>query len=278
MVSKVKYLLLIVISCLGCVWTLTGFIPYDMSLKSGLSPQVTLTSIQDSASIDSATNVDSLDKMLPYLDEMKSEADSQKELIFIYALVILLSTWFSEDLACIGAGILVANGFIPFWPATFSAILGILIGDLAFYLAGRILGTSVFEIAPFKWFIKKAAIDKTISWFNRKGPALLIISRFIPGSRVPVYLSAGILKTSFWRFLIYFGGTTLIWTPIFIWISKVAGNELFRLYDTYDDLAIWLIIPTILILWGLYKLLAPLFTVRGRRVLAHRLRRFFNSG
>lgn len=277
MISKLKYSVLVVISCCLGVWIFTGFIPHEFYKQPDFNTQDSVLTIQDSTVTDSTSNVDSLDKMLPYLDEMKSEADSQKELMLVYALVILLSTWFSEDLACIGAGILVANGFITIWPASFAAILGIFIGDLAFYLAGRILGTSVFEIAPFKWFIKKAAIDKTINWFNRKGPALLVMSRFIPGSRIPVYLSAGILKTSFWRFLLYFGGTTLIWTPIFVWISKVAGNEIFRLYDTYEDIAIWLLIPTILILWGLYKFITPLFTKSGRRIYMRRFRRFFHS-
>lgn len=273
--SRLKTPLLIIISCFLCLWTFTGFVPNEIHMDSEVIHQDSVFTIQDSTAIDSSSNADTLEKMLPYLDEMRSEADSKNELVLIYALVILLSTWFSEDLACIGAGILVVNGFIPFWPASFSAILGILIGDFAFYLAGRILGTSVLEVAPFKWIIKKPAIDKTIHWFNRKGPALLVISRFIPGSRMPVYLSAGILNTSFWRFLIYFGGTTLIWTPIFVWISKVAGNEIFRLYDTYDDIAIWLIVPTVLLVWGLYKLLAPLFTQSGRRAFYHRLRRLF---
>ncbi|WP_157939390.1 DedA family protein [Gracilimonas amylolytica] len=232
---------------------------------------------QDSLTSDSASNADSFDRMLPYLNEVKSEADSQQELILIYALVILLSTWFSEDFACIGAGLLVANGFIPFWQAAFAAILGIYIGDFAFYLSGRILGTRVFEIAPFKWLISKEAVDKSVKWFNQKGPVLLVASRFIPGSRIPIYLSAGILKTSFWKFLLYFGGTTLIWTPIFVWISRTAGDEIYKFYETYDDYAIWFVLPSILILWGLYKLITPLFTQRGRRILLNRWNRLFKS-
>lgn len=235
--------------------------------------QFTETTQQDSLS----TSSDSLDKLLPYLDQMKSEADSKNELILIYALVILLSTWFSEDLACIGAGILVANNFIGFWPASLAAISGIYIGDLAFYIGGRILGTSILEIAPFKWFIKKEAIEKTIGWFHQKGPVLLVVSRFIPGSRIPVYLSAGILKTSFLRFLLYFGGTTLIWTPVFVWISVIAGNEILRYYDSYEDYAILIFIIGGILLWGLFRLVIPLFTKRGRRIFKQRFNRIFRS-
>ncbi|MEX0845895.1 MAG: DedA family protein, partial [Balneolaceae bacterium] len=211
---------------------------------------------QDSARI----NSDSLEKLVPYIDEVK--ADSKNELYFLYFIAIIISTWFSEDLACIGAGIMAANGLIEFWPASFAAIIGIYIGDFMFYFAGRLLGTSILEIAPFKWFIKKENVKKTVEWFRQKGPVMLIASRFIPGSRIPVYLSAGILKTGFWRFMLYFGITTLLWTPVFVWISVIAGNEILSYYEAYDDYAIWILIAAILILWVLFRLINPLFTKR----------------
>ncbi|MDR9415561.1 MAG: VTT domain-containing protein, partial [Gracilimonas sp.] len=132
--------------------------------------------------------------------------------------------------------------------------------------AGRILGSSIFNIAPFKWFIKKENIESVESWFEHKGPIILVISRFIPGSRFPVYLSAGLLKTSFWKFCLYFGLTALLWTPLFVWISVFAGNEILTYYDKYDDYAIWIMIASILVLFIVFKYLLPLLTSRGRRI------------
>lgn len=227
------------------------------------------TAIQDSAKI----SKDSLEKFIPYLDDV--EADSKNELLILYMLTIILATLFSEDLACIGAGIMAANELIGFWPASIAAISGIFIFDFTLYFSGRFLGSSIFNIAPFKWVIHKDSIERSVEWFKHKGPIMLIASRFIPGSRIPIYVSAGILKTGFWRFLIYFGVTTIIWTPIFVWISVFAGNEILTYYEAYDDYALWIILGTILFLWALYRYITPLFTKRGRRILIQRIRNFF---
>ncbi len=217
---------------------------------------------------------DSLKNMVPYLNDVK--ADSKNELLFLYILAIILSSFMSEDLACIGAGIMVANGLLQFWPAAFGAIAGIYIGDFSLYFAGRLLGRSIFTVVPFKWFLTEKSVNASMRWFNAKGPYILFASRFIPGSRFPVYLTAGILKTPFWKFLIYFGLTVLLWTPLFVWISVFAGNEIFTFYEKYDDYAVIIAIIAIAILFLLYKLLIPLFTARGRRVLWGKIRKLFD--
>lgn len=223
----------------------------------------------------SATSVDSLEKVVPYLDEV--EAKSKNELLLIYMLMIAFSTFFSEDLAAIGAGLMVANGMIIFWPATIAVIAGIFMGDLSLYLAGRWLGKPVLKIAPLKWFISEESIEVSVKWFDIKGPYILFVSRFIPGSRMPVYLTAGILETGFWKFLLYFGGTVLLWTPIFVWLSVIAGNEILTIYETYDDYAVWIILGIVILFIGLYKILPLVLTTRGRRLLWKKIQQIFNK-
>lgn len=217
---------------------------------------------------------DTLNKIVPYLDDVST--DSETELFFIYILLIVLSTLMSEDLACIGAGLMVANGFIEFWPAALACIGGIFIGDFSLYAAGRWLGDSIFKIRPFSWFISENHVEQSMKWFETKGPVILVMSRFIPGSRFPVYLSAGLLNTKFWKFSLYFGLTVLIWTPIFVWISVFAGNEILAYYEKYDDYAIWILLVALILLFGIYKYLLPLLTTRGRRIVWAKIRRFIS--
>ncbi|WP_020403017.1 DedA family protein [Gracilimonas tropica] len=220
---------------------------------------------------------DSLEKLVPYLDDVKKRTASSKiPYSYIYIFVIALSSLISEDLACIGAGLMVAQGFLEFWPAVFGAVAGIFFGDFSLYFAGRILGTSIFNIAPFKWFLKKESVLSAEKWFESKGPVILVASRFIPGSRFPVYLSAGLLKTGFWKFCLYFGVTVLIWTPIFVWLSVFAGNEILNYYDKYDDYAIWIMIAAVFVLFILYKYMLPLLTQRGRKIAWEKIQGWFN--
>ncbi|MEX2477487.1 MAG: DedA family protein [Gracilimonas sp.] len=229
----------------------------------------TLTQPTDTSSIDD----DSLQKLVPYLDEV--EADSKNELVAIYMLLIAFSTFFSEDLAAIGAGLMAANGLIAFWPAAIAVIIGIFIGDFSLYFAGRWIGKPILKLPPFKWMIKEETLDSSVKWFKVKGSYILFASRFIPGSRMPVYISAGILDVGFWTFLLYFGGTVVIWTPIFVWLSMIMGNELLAFYESYDQYAIWIILAAIPLLYAIYKITPLLITTAGRRLLWKKLRKLF---
>ncbi|WP_428236936.1 DedA family protein [Gracilimonas sp.] len=199
---------------------------------------------------------DSLQKLVPYLDDV--EADSKNELLVLYMLAIILATFMSEDLACIGAGLMAAQGLIDFWPAAIAATAGIYIGDFTLYFAGRLMGNGIFNIPPFKWIVKKENVYSAEAWFEKKGPVILVLSRFIPGSRFPVYLSAGILKTGFWTFLLYFGLTALLWTPTFVWLSVFAGNELLLFYEAYEEYAVWAALVVFIFILVLLKYLVPL--------------------
>lgn len=227
------------------------------------------TFIQDTTGI----SKDSLDELVPYLDEV--EADSPEERIGIYSLAIGLSSLFSEDLAVIGGGIMTANALLPFWYAVLGAVMGILFGDFSLYLLGRYLGKPILKYPPFKWFLSEESIQSSSAWFNTKGPYILILSRFIPGSRMPVYISAGMLEVPFWKFALYFGGTVLIWTPVFLWLSMKAGEEILYIYESYDQFAIPIILIIVVLFWGLYKLLPLLFTASGRRHLWDKIRKLF---
>jgi membrane protein DedA with SNARE-associated domain len=198
---------------------------------------------------------DSLQKLVPYLDDVK--ADSENELIVLYMLLIILATFMSEDLACIGAGLMAAQGLIDFWPAAIAATAGIYVGDFTLYFAGRWMGNTVFSLPPFKWMVKKENVYRAEAWFQKKGPVILVLSRFIPGSRLPVYLSAGILKTGFWTFLLYFGLTVLLWTPTFVWLSVFAGNELLLFYEAYEEYTVWAALVIFIFILVLLKYLVP---------------------
>lgn len=183
----------------------------------------------------------------------------------------------SEDLACIGAGLMVAQGLLEFWPAAAAALTGIFVGDYGLYFAGRILGDSVFRTKPLSWIISEDTLESSTKWFENKGPIIMVISRFVPGSRLPVYLSAGMLKTGFWTFTLYFGVTAALWTPIFVWLSVIAGHEILAYYDHYDQYAIWVMLAVVVVLYLMYKYLLPLFTVRGRRIAWQKIKQLLGK-
>ncbi|NGP87978.1 alpha/beta fold hydrolase [Fodinibius halophilus] len=193
--------------------------------------------------------------------------------LLIIMLIIVLATFVSEDLTCIGAGLLAARGLIGFWPATIACFIGIFLGDMGLYFVGRFMGRAAVRRAPFKWMISERDLDKSADWFKVRGPAIIIASRFLPGSRLPTYFSAGVIGAGFWMFSGYFLLAATIWTPMLVGISKLLGNELIRYFSLYHNYAIWVLLGTIFFLIMLVKVILPAFSYKGRRLLVSRYRR-----
>lgn len=193
--------------------------------------------------------------------------------LLIIMLIIMLGTFVSEDLTCIGAGLLAARGLIGFWPATAACFIGIFVGDIGLYMAGRVLGRPAVRRAPFKWFISEKDLTKSAHWFEARGPTIIIASRFLPGSRLPTYFSAGVIGASFLMFTVYFLLAAIIWTPMLVGISKLLGNELLRYFAIYHEYAIWVFLGAVIFLIMLVKMILPIFSYRGRRFLVSRYQR-----
>lgn len=196
--------------------------------------------------------------------------------LFVLFILIVAATLVSEDLACIGAGLLVARGTLTFAAGFSAAFFGIVIGDVLLYALGRGLGRSIVRRAPFRWFLPEEKLLRGSAWFKRSGIRVIFASRFVPGSRLPTYVAAGILRAPFWSFLFYFLLASLLWTPIVVGLSSVLGNEILRYYDTFEAFAIWVLLGLIASIYAFVHIVVPAFSHAGRRRLISRWRRITN--
>ncbi|PWN07602.1 VTT domain-containing protein [Rhodohalobacter mucosus] len=200
-----------------------------------------------------------------------AELSGQALLLLILFLIII--SLVSEDSACIAAGLLFATGLIGFQHALIGGVTGIISADLLIYASGRYLGYPVLQIAPFKWFIRKQDIMRARDLFQARGAEILIATRFVPGTRLPVYLAAGILKTDFWPFLAYFLASLAVWAPLLIWVTSLIGQPMLTYIELYQEYALLVILAASILLYGFIKYILPLGTVKGRRQAFEKWRR-----
>ena len=112
---------------------------------------------------------------------------------FAKAAGFFLGTFILEDVAAVGAGLLLATGDIS-WPAAFIAcFLGIWMGDAGLYALARYAGRGWFERSSLRRFASK--VSNSERWFAERGTPILIFSRVLPGARLPTYLAAGDRKS-----------------------------------------------------------------------------------
>ncbi len=150
---------------------------------------------------------------------------------FWKAAGFFLATFILEDVAAIGAGLLLASGQIS-WPAAFlSCFLGIWLGDLGLYAIARIGGRRWFEQSRFAKYASK--VSRSEHWFGRHGTPILIFSRLMPGARLPTYLAAGFLRVTLPRFLAVTGAASLVWTFAVLRLTEVFGSKVLDWLNTY---------------------------------------------
>lgn len=188
-------------------------------------------------------------------------------------LALALATLVSEDAACIGGGLLVAAGVAPFWPVTIACLLGIYFGDAALWWLGRHLGTPALSRAPLKWFVNEKGLRGAQAWFERRGAAAILISRFVPGTRFPTYVSAGALGTPFWRFSGWFLLAAVLWTPALVALAAWFGEAMWRFFARFSEYALPALIASAAVVYVAVHFVLPLTNFRGRRLLLGRWRR-----
>jgi pimeloyl-ACP methyl ester carboxylesterase/membrane protein DedA with SNARE-associated domain len=136
-------------------------------------------------------------------------------------LALALATLISEDLACITAGLLVSDGRAGFLLVTLACLVGIFAGDMMLFLLGKFAGRRALRWAPVRWVVSPERLEKSAKWLERNGAAVIFTSRFIPGTRLPTYLAAGLLHRKTLRFTLYFLVSAAVWTPLLV--GSAAG-------------------------------------------------------
>ncbi|MBO6575846.1 MAG: alpha/beta fold hydrolase [Rhodothermales bacterium] len=187
--------------------------------------------------------------------------------LFVLMSLVAVATLGSEDLATIGAGLMAARGTLTFLQAFLAALAGIVIGDVGLYALGRWAGRPLISRRPFRWFVSEERLRVGEKWFDERGIRAVLVSRFIPGTRLPTYLAAGVLKAPFGRFLGYFLLAALLWTPALVALSMWLGQGVLQYYERFEAYALWVLFGLVVTLIVATRLIPLMATHEGRRRL-----------
>ncbi len=190
---------------------------------------------------------------------------------FAKAAGFFLATFVLEDVAAVGAGLLLATGGIS-WPAAFTAcFLGIWMGDAGLYALARYAGRGWFERSSLRRFTAKVAESER--WFAERGTPVLIFSRLVPGARLPTYLAAGFLRVPLPRFLLITGVASCVWTVVILFLVQTFGERLANWLGTYKHAGL-LLLGAGVALFAMLQLLRRVFIKFNSRRFITRLSRW----
>jgi len=164
-----------------------------------------------------------------------------------YFFSIFIGTFFLEDVALALALGLVADGKMMLFPAFLACFLGISIGDLALYCLGFFAGKLGLEnrFKSLKRFRTRLVNEKQSDFLTYS----VVISRFIPGTRLPTYLVSGLLRFPLWRFIFLTVMTVFGW----VGLAFMVGHSLKSVLMDH----LWLTVVLALLFLRVVKFLVP---------------------
>ena len=175
----------------------------------------------------------------------------------VLALSIFVATFIYEDGATLLAATLSASGRLDPWIGLLAATLGIWVGDLGLYGLGTIFGRRTAQPRWLQKYLRPESLAKAQGWFARNGLLALVMSRAIPGSRLPLYLAAGALRLP----VRLFAKTTAVCSAI--WVSAIFAIWRFSPKTSSGDQKLLPWVLTALVLFAPWLLSKSLRSLGG---------------
>jgi|GEM_PF-37825 len=180
-------------------------------------------------------------------------------------IAIALATFVSEDYTCISVGLLINHGHTDLFLGVLACFLGIFIGDIILFAIGRIAGQRVLGWGPIKKWAPTETVDEIAQWYDRHGFIAVFASRFMPGTRFPLYVTAGVVGSKAHKFIIWAAISDIIYTPIVVILVAVFGDQLAEPLTAFFGQGWIALLVAAALLFLVLRLLIYMLTTDGRR-------------
>lgn len=134
-------------------------------------------------------------------------------LLLIQGAVISIAP---EEVVIVALGLLWGQGKITFIEAVIVILLGILPANILLVLFGEKFA---------KRFEKKRAVQVASNYLRRYGAMVIVLTRFTPVVKGPVYFSVGALRFGLSRFLVTDLLAACVQVPLLLLLGKTIGEN-----------------------------------------------------
>ncbi|MCG4271864.1 DedA family protein [Acetobacter senegalensis] len=140
----------------------------------------------------------------------------------VQVLIVILATFILEDAATVLTAIQVKLNALGPFEALIALYVGIVLGDVGLYGMGYLAA----RWPPARRWVNTPERDMQRQWLTQKLFKVVFISRFIPGTRLPLYTACGFFNAGLRTFTLATLAATLIWTSALFALSLHIGGYL----------------------------------------------------
>jgi membrane protein DedA with SNARE-associated domain len=123
------------------------------------------------------------------------------------------------------AAILASQGELELVPVIVAGAAGAIAGDSAVYWIARSSHQGPVK-HRLEQLMQNERIQKGVGFIEKRGPIAIVLGRFVPGVRLAVNFTLGVVRMPYRRFLVWssIGGT--LWATFTVLLAYYVGNAL----------------------------------------------------
>lgn len=147
-----------------------------------------------------------------------------------------------EEGPIIAAGVLAHAKVVRWWIALPLCLVGVLAGDIVLYWVGHHWGERVLGWRAVRRVLSRHREEQLKHAYRRHGVKIVFAARHVVGLRAAVFLTAGISRVPFGRFLAVDAAAALIGVPAGFGIAFLFTDQVERLLADVHRIERWLVL------------------------------------
>jgi len=154
----------------------------------------------------------------------------------------------------VASGALIAVGRVDFLTLVIVTTAGSTLGFMTMYKIGDWIGDHILEAGKIK-FIPVENVRRVEEWFRRYGYAVIVVNRFLAGTRAVVSFFAGLSELSLWKTTVLSFVSALIWNSLLLFAGKALGDNwsvIIVYLEAYSKVVTTIVIVGVLVMIGRY--------------------------
>ena len=152
-------------------------------------------------------------------------------ILFFFAFIENVFPPSPSDVVVIIGATLISSTSAGFIPILLITSIGSALGFILMYLVGNFFGDKILRSGKLK-FISPESLDSTSKWFNKYGYYLILVNRFLPGTRSVISFFTGIHKLKVSKTFLFALISAFAWNVVIIFMGMELGKNV-ALIDKY---------------------------------------------
>ena len=145
-----------------------------------------------------------------------------------------------EEIPVVTAGLLARQEVVRWWLALPLCVVGVLSGDIALYWVGRHWGEHVLELRLLRRVLDPARREKLTAAYRKNGLIIVFAARHVMGLRAAAFLTAGVARIPFWKFLAVDGAAIGYGVPLNFTLAYLFADRVHELLANVYRIDRWI--------------------------------------